>query len=127
MSRRPKPTLVQLVGYMVGKPLPPELREWVRSDLTSRGATLRYVGRIVIPEAILLSLFLLMPGPVWVSLAMMTLLCIPMVYFSISLQKVWRQHLLEINGLDPSLTNERARLRDAAIRYEYERRHGRIS
>ena len=56
---------------------------------------------------------------------MSLLLLLPFVYFAHALDKIWRAHRLRQHGLDPGLVDERERERDAGIREDYERRHGR--
>jgi hypothetical protein len=67
----------------------------------------------------------LIPASVGMHLAMSTLLLIPFVYFAHALDKIWRAHRLRQHGLDPGLVDQRARNRDAQMREDYERRHGR--
>lgn len=67
----------QYVGYLFGRTLPDSLQDWVRNDLVGPGATVRYLVRFTLPIVPFLALFLLIPGPVWVPLAMMALLFIP--------------------------------------------------
>jgi hypothetical protein len=40
-----KPNLVQYIGYCYGRVLPSSMRDWVRDDLTSKGATIRTMIR----------------------------------------------------------------------------------
>ncbi|NLU85099.1 DUF5313 family protein [Rhodococcus sp. HNM0569] len=125
MTPRPRPNVVQYVGYVMGRPLPAEMKEWVRNDLVGPGAAVRYVARFVVPVALVLLLFLLIPGPIWIPLAMMALLIIPLIYFAIALMNIYRRHRLAQHGLDPALVGERARARNESVRADYERRHGR--
>ena len=63
--RRPGP--VRWVLYAVGRPLPPEYREWVLHDVTARTWVLRHLLRTTVqllPIAVLLYVFI--PGPAWV-------------------------------------------------------------
>jgi hypothetical protein len=101
------------------------MQDWVRNDLVGNGAQVRYLARFTVPVIPLLLLFLLIPGPLWMSLAMMALLFIPLVYFAIALMNVYRRHRLLIHGLDPQLINAKAQSRVDRTRDDYERRHGR--
>ncbi|NLG54347.1 MAG: DUF5313 domain-containing protein [Rhodococcus sp.] len=127
MSEPSRPTPTQYLGYTFGRTLPPELRDWVRRDLVGPGATVRYLTRFVLPSFLLLLLFLLIPGPIWIPLAMIALLVIPLAYFAIALMPIYQRHRLHQHGLNPDLVSERAQLRADDVRDDYERRHGRLS
>lgn len=120
-----RPNPLQYIAYCYGKVLPPEMDDWVRQDLTGPGARLRTLIRVSIPAILVVAPLWLIPASVGMHLAMSTLLLLPFVYFAHALDKVWRAHRLRQHGLDPDLVDERARRRDADIREDYERRHGR--
>lgn len=120
-----KPNPLQYIAYCYGKVLPAEYDDWVREDLTGRGARLRTLIRVSIPAILVVAPLWLIPATVGMHLAMSSLLLLPFVYFAHALDKVWRAHRLRQHGLDPDLVDERARRRDADIRADYERRHGR--
>ncbi|WP_330180154.1 DUF5313 domain-containing protein [Nocardia sp. NBC_01503] len=124
-SDRTTPTLAQRIRYICGGTLPPSMREWVIRDLTGPGAARRYLLRILLPIIPPLCLFLLIPGPLWMGLAMMALLYLPLIYFTVALMYVFRRARLAKHGLDPTLVDARERERSATEREEYERRHGR--
>ncbi|WP_089249388.1 DUF5313 family protein [Rhodococcoides kyotonense] len=121
-----KPNFWQYVGYQFGRVLPSSMQDWVREDLVGNGAQARYLIRFTLPVIPLLSLFLLVPGPLWIGLAMMALLFIPLVYFAIALMNVYRRHRLLVHGLDPELLNAGTQAKIDRTREEYERRHGRL-
>ncbi|MCX5045097.1 DUF5313 domain-containing protein [Aldersonia sp. NBC_00410] len=125
MSAPTRPTWIQRIRYTCGATLPDSMRDWVLADLTGPGATRRYLMRFLLPMIPVLALFLLVPGPMWMGWAMMALLFIPLVYFTIALMYVYRRHRLVKHGLDPELANSAGRARDDAVRSDYERRHGR--
>ncbi|WP_433566267.1 DUF5313 family protein [Nocardia sp. CA-151230] len=125
MSDPTKPNLVQRLRYICGGTLPPSMRQWVIDDLTGPGAARRYMLRILIPIIPPLCLFLLIPGPLWMGLAMMALLYLPLIYFTAALMYVFRRARLTKHGLDPALADQRERERAAAARAAYERAHGR--
>lgn len=79
----------------------------------------------MVPILPVLCLFLLVPGPLWIGLAMMALLYVPLIYFTIALMYVYRRHRLIAHGLDPELADAGERARAAAERAAYETRHGR--
>ncbi|MFX0577781.1 DUF5313 family protein [Nocardia nepalensis] len=119
------PTLPQRIGYILGRTLPPSMSEWVLNDLTGPGAARRYLMRFLIPIIPVLMLFLLVPGPKWMGLAMMALLYLPLIYFTAALMYVYRRSRLIKHGLDPALADAESRRRAEADRLDYERRHGR--
>lgn len=125
MSASQRPSFRQYVGYLCGKTLPDSMQDWVRNDLVGPGASVRYVLRFTLPATALLALFLFVPGPVWVPLAMMALLILPLLYFAVALQHIYRRHRLLSHGLDPELLDERAQKKADRTRADYERRHGR--
>ncbi len=125
MTERTTPTLAQRIRYIAGGTLPPSMSDWVLADLTGRGAARRYLLRFLVPILLVLCGFLLVPGPLWMRLAMMALLYLPLIYFTAALMFVYRRARLAKHGLDPALAESRARGRAAAEREAYERRHGR--
>lgn len=121
--KRPSPS--QYVGYLFGRTLPDSMQEWVRNDLVGPGASVRYVLRFMLPVVAVLLLFLLIPGPIWVPLAMMALLLLPLLYFAVALMNIYRRHRLLSHGLDPDLLTAKAQRRADRTREDYEKRHGR--
>ena len=122
-----KPNLLQRIAYAYGKVLPAEFDDWVRDDLTSKGAQLRTMVRVSIPAILVVAPLWLIPASVGMHLAMSTLLLLPFVYFAHALDKIWRAHRLRQHGLDPDLVDERARRRDAHLHEDYRRRYGHAS
>jgi hypothetical protein len=110
---------------MLGRSLPGEMRDWVREDILGPGAARRYLLRWNLPIIPLLLLFLLIPGPVWIPVAMMLLLLLPWIYFSVALMPVWQRHRLQQHGMSPELLSAKARVRADREREDYERRFGR--
>jgi hypothetical protein len=123
MSDRPTP--LQRMRYLAGRPLPDPMREWVRNDLLGPGNARRYFLRGLSMFIPLYVACVLIPGPLWLRLGMIALLSIPVVYFQIALRDVYRRHLLSTNGLDPNLVKHAHAEREDARRREYERRRGR--
>ncbi|WP_067667171.1 DUF5313 family protein [Nocardia miyunensis] len=122
-DRTPNP--LQRLRYICGATLPESMSEWVLNDLTGPGAARRYLLRLMIPLAVVLSLFLLVPGPLWMGGAMMALIFLPLMFFAIALTYVYRRYRLAKHGLDPTLADATARTRAAREREAYERSHGR--
>ncbi|MCX0270269.1 DUF5313 domain-containing protein [Nocardia zapadnayensis] len=121
----PTPNLLQRIGYICGRTLPAEYSDWVLNDLTGPGATRRYLVRMLVPLVLVLLLFLLVPGPLWIGASMMALLLLPLIYFTVALTYVFRRNRLVKHGLDPALADADVRRRAERERAAYERRHGR--
>lgn len=124
-DRSATPGVFQRFGYICGRTLPPEYSDWVLADLTGPGATRRYLTRMLVPIVLVLSLFLLVPGPLWIGASMMALLALPLIYFTVALTYVFRRNRLVKHGLDPALADIDVRRRAEAERMAYEQRHGR--
>ncbi|EGD55223.1 DUF5313 family protein [Gordonia neofelifaecis] len=120
-----RPGFLQKIGYLLGRPLPASMRDWVLEDLTGPGHIRRYVIRGLIPVIPLFVAFLFIPGPLWVKLGMVVLLLIPFLYFQIALSRVYRRHLLVNNGLDASLLDKVKIQRADSVHDEYRERYGR--
>lgn len=123
-DRTPNP--LQRPRYIGGGTLPTSMSQWVLDDLTGPGATRRYLLRLMIPLLVVLSLFLLVPGPLWMGGAMAALIFLPLMFFAIALTYVYRRYRLARHGLDPALADAAVRRRAAAAREVYERSHGRM-
>lgn len=121
---RRKPNAVQYLRYCCGRPLPDSMREWVRHDLTGKGATRRMIIRAAVPTALILAPLWLLPASFYVHLEMTAPIFISLVFFAHALNKVWRRHMLRMHNLDPDLADERARQRDAHIHRDYIERFG---
>lgn len=119
------PNLFQRIGYICGRTLPTEYSDWVLNDLTGPGATRRYLVRMLVPIVLVLLLFLLVPGPLWMGASMMALLLLPLIYFTVALTYVFRRNRLVKHGLDPALADADVRRRAETERAAYEERHGR--
>lgn len=125
MSDATRPNFAQRIRYTIGGTLPDSMQDWVRNDLTGPGATRRYLLRFLVPMFLVLLLFLLIPGPMWMRWAMIALLYLPLCYFAVALMYVYRRHRLASHGLDPALADAAARQRAESDRRDYEQRHGR--
>ncbi|WP_227997858.1 DUF5313 family protein [Nocardia australiensis] len=125
MAERTTPTIGQRIGYICGRTLPESMSDWVLDDLTGPGAARRFLMRFLIPVIPVLMLFLLVPGPAWMGLAMMALLYLPLIYFTVALMYVYRRSRLIKHGLDPALADAEVQRREAHERLSYERRYGR--
>lgn len=80
--KRPNPA--QWVWYAVGGRLPARLAPWVLHDVTARTWALRHAARGCVVLAPIAAGCLLFPGPLGLRLAMVLLVAIVGVYFSLS-------------------------------------------
>ena len=117
---RTSPSLFQRLRYLAGQPLPPEMPDWVRADVTGPGHARRYLTRGLIPLIPILIAFYFVPGPLIYRLCMMALLLIPLIYFQIALIRIYRRHLLATNGLDPDMLNAKRDKKRKETKSEYE-------
>lgn len=121
---RRRPSTLEYVGYSYGRVLPASMRDWVRNDLTGKGATTRTMIRSIIPALLILAPFWLIPTTFYLHLSMTLPIFLPFVLFAHALNKVWRRHRLAQHGLNPDLVDELARKRDAHIHRAYIERYG---
>jgi hypothetical protein len=121
---RTKPNLWEYIGYSYGRRLPDSMRDWVREDLSGKGATIRMMVRVFIPAFLIMVPFWFIPTTVDVHLSMTLPILIPFVFFSHALNKVWRRHMLRKHGLDPGLADEHKRKKDAHIHKAYIKKYG---
>ncbi|ORL32470.1 hypothetical protein A5N78_08055 [Prescottella equi] len=117
------PTARQRFAYLAGRPLPPDLHEWVIADVTGPGATRRYAVRCLIPLAPILATLLFIPGPWLIRISMVLLLFLPFVYFLIALKNIYLRHRLVSHGLDPKFLDKRKQSRLDKERGDYETRY----
>jgi hypothetical protein len=80
--QRPNP--FQWLRYAVGGRLPERLAPWVLHDVTARTRVLRHAARGAVVLAPIAAGCLLLPGPLGLRLAMVLLVAIVGVYFSLS-------------------------------------------
>ncbi|MBN3453312.1 DUF5313 domain-containing protein [Mycobacterium sp. DSM 3803] len=121
---RSKPNPFQLVRYCLGRRLPDSMLDWVREDLTGKGATRRMMLRVLVPAVLILAPFLFVPTSWDVRLSMTIPILIPFIYFSHALNKIWRKHMLRVHGLDPNLVDKLKREKDAHIHQAYIEKYG---
>jgi len=80
--KRPNPA--QWLWYAVGGRLPARLAPWVLHDVTARTWVLRHAARSLVILSPIAAGCLLVPGPLALRLAMVLLMAIVGVYFSLS-------------------------------------------
>src|SRR6476646_1471831 len=119
---RPKP--IQYLGYVFGRRLPDEYREWVRNDLAGPGAIRRHMIRWAIPPFLVLAPFWLLPASLYVHTEMTAPIYIWALLISLALHKVWRRYRLAQNGLDQDLVDVIKRKKQARMHADYIRRYG---
>lgn len=121
-AARPGP--VQRIGYLLGRPLPESMRDWVARDITGPGHIRRYLLRGLIPLVPIAVALCFLPASWMVRAGMVLLLAIPLIYFQVALMGIYRRHLLRNNGLDPRLADKVKiiRLEEAQARYQQQHR-----
>ncbi|MGW0159536.1 DUF5313 domain-containing protein [Mycobacterium sp. NPDC003323] len=118
------PTIMQRILYAYGKRLPASMREWVKEDLTGKGAIRRHMLRYAIPPAIILAPLWLLPASLYVHLEMTVPIYTWALIMAFVLNKVWRRHRLSQHGLDPALIDTLNREKNARLHEDYARRYG---
>src|SRR3954452_7100434 len=115
---------VSYLGYVFGRRLPNEYREWVAHDLADHGAVRRHMLRYAIPPLLVLAPFWLIPASFYVHLEMTAPIYIWTLLMALALNKVWRRFRLVQHDLDPNLVDVLKRRRDASMHEDYIRRFG---
>lgn len=118
-----RPGPLQRIGYLLGRPLPDSMRDWVARDITGPGNARRYIVRGFVPFVPIVVGLCFIPAQWWVRGGMILLLAIPLLYFQIALKDVYRRHLLRNNGLDPKLASKVKIVRLSAADEAYRRMH----
>ena len=77
MSSNARPGRLAYIAYCYGSVLPAEYDDWVRNDLTGKGAWRRNLMRISIPAVLIVVPLWLIPASVGMHLAMSLLLLLP--------------------------------------------------
>jgi len=80
--------------------------------------------RAIVPTAMILAPFWLLPTTFDVHLTMTLPIFLMLILFAHALNKVWRRHMLRMHSLDPTLVDEIARHRDAHLHRAYVERYG---
>lgn len=120
MTRPRRPSPWQRLRYAVGRPLPPELRDWVERDLNGRGAFARHLVRNQLLFSPIYVVFLLFPGELYIRVLMVLLAAILGLTYNVIYQPQNRERRLEQNGLPTDLVPEQTRRRREAERSRYE-------
>jgi Family of unknown function (DUF5313) len=119
-----RPNAIQYLGYVFGRRLPGEYREWVAHDLADHGAVRRHMLRYAIPPLLILAPFWLLPANFYVHLEMTAPIYIWALLMALALNKVWRRHRLAQHGLDPNLVDEINRKKNAHMHDAYIAKYG---
>ncbi|WP_067828998.1 DUF5313 family protein [Nocardia inohanensis] len=119
--KRPNP--IQWIGYAFGRKLPDQLQDWVRNDLTGTWAVPRHIVRGLVPMLPIFALFLLLPGELWLRLAVILLGVLLAVFYIVAYMPMNRAHRLVRHGLPEDLENPHRAGRRAAERAAYEARY----
>jgi hypothetical protein len=119
-----RPGALQFLGYIFGRRLPDDMREWVRNDLAGPGAVRRHMIRYAIPPLLVLAPFWLLPASLYVHLEMTAPIYIWAVLMALALNKVWRRHRLAQHNLDQNLVDEINRQKNAHVHAAYIEKYG---
>ncbi|WP_405490994.1 DUF5313 family protein [Nocardia sp. NBC_00511] len=119
--KRPNP--VQWLGYTLGQTMPEDLRDWVRNDLTGTWAVPRHIVRQLVPMLPIFALALLLPGELWLRLAVILLGLLLALFYIVAYMPMNREHRLRKHGLPADLENPARASRRAAERAAYEARY----
>jgi hypothetical protein len=119
-----RPNVFQYIGYVFGRRLPDEFRDWVRNDVTGPGAVRRHMIRYAIPPLLILAPFWLLPASLYVHLEMTAPIYIWALLMAAALNKVWRRHRLAQHGLDPKILDDIAREKNAGYHDAYIAKYG---
>lgn len=120
--KRPGP--LQYIGYIYGRQLPDDMREWVRNDLAGNGAIRRHMIRMAIPPFLVLAPFWLLPASLYVHLEMTVPIYAWAILMTLALNKVWRRYRLAQHNLDPKLVDAINREKNARYHEDYIARFG---
>ncbi|GAC58453.1 hypothetical protein GOHSU_40_00370 [Gordonia hirsuta DSM 44140 = NBRC 16056] len=120
-TARPGP--LQRIGYLLGRPLPPQMQDWVANDITGKGNYRRYLIRGLIPFLPIIIGLCFLPGSWLLRGGMVLILLIPYIYFQVALGSIYRRHLLHNNGLDPALATKVKVIRLSEAEELYQRTH----
>ncbi|MGW4243501.1 DUF5313 family protein [Nocardia sp. NPDC004722] len=102
--QRSRPALIEWLGYVVGRPMPLDLQDWVRRDLTGNHAYARHLARGMVPFLPIFAAFLIFfPGPVWIRLAMTLLSLILALFYCAAYMAPNRAHRLAQHHLPATL------------------------
>lgn len=124
MSSPRHPSPAQYLGYVaLGRPLPHELRDWVRQDLAGPRAALRHVLRTELLYLPVFVAFLLFPGPLWVRGLMMLMGLLLSTFYTVAFMAQNRYRRLELNGLPVELETDHAQHVHDVDRAAYERQY----
>ncbi|MGA9870005.1 MAG: DUF5313 family protein [Rhodococcus sp. (in: high G+C Gram-positive bacteria)] len=119
-----RPNFRQWLGYIVGRKLPPSMQEWVKNDLTGKGAVPRHICRSMIPfTPIFIGFFVLFPGALWLRGSMVLLSLLLALFYTAAFMELNRARRLELHGLPSDLQSDRKRRAVEDERERYEKLH----
>ncbi|WP_019808008.1 DUF5313 family protein [Saccharomonospora halophila] len=123
--RRPGP--VRWVWYAAGGRLPERYREWVLHDVTARHYLWRHAARTVVLLGPLVSVWLLLPGPLWLRLVLCLMAALVGGFYSLAYADENCENRVARHGFahgTAAATRKAARAeRDAALHERYRARY----
>jgi len=120
MTRTKRPTPAQWLAYVAGRPLSPELREWVRNDLVGPHGSARHLARTQLAYSPIYIVFLSFPGPLWIRGLMVLLALLLSTFYTVAYMDQNISRRLQLNGLPPDLESAKVRRTRAGDRTAYE-------
>lgn len=93
-----RPDPIHWLWYAVGGRLPDRYREWVLHDVTARTWVLRHAARSSVLLVPLCLVWLLLPGALWIRLAMVALAVIVGYFYSFVYSPESAEHRLAKHG-----------------------------
>lgn len=119
-----QPNLWQRITYIYGRRLPDSMADWVRQDLTGKGAIRRHMLRMSIPPALVLAPLWLLPASLYVHIEMTVPIYVWALLMALALNKPWRRHRLGQHGLDINLVDTRKSKRALQMQQNYVEKYG---
>ncbi|WP_158880613.1 DUF5313 family protein [Amycolatopsis anabasis] len=95
---RQRPNPVRWLWYAIGGRLPEKHRTWVLHDITAKTWLLRHAARSTVLIAPLVSVWLLLPGPLGLRLALMLMAALVGYFYSFAYVEESCEHRLAKHG-----------------------------
>lgn len=126
MARR-RPNPATWAWYALGGRLPERNREWVLHDITARTWVLRHFARTTVLIAPLVLVWLFVPAPLGLRLALVALGCIVGYFYSLAYMEEGCEHRLVKHGYEfgtgRRIRAEASQQKTAEARARYEARY----
>ncbi len=111
---RQRPDVIRWLWYSLGGRLPERYREWILHDATTGGWRRRHVARSTVMIAPLCAVWLLLPGPLPLRLALVLMAALVAYFYSMAYMEESIEHRLGKHGFPPG-TGRRTRAEATAL------------